>query len=404
MSKSRRLAWSLCAVGLALVALSLLLILLERSTAEEFPWQERVFSVVGFMGAPILGGLIASRRPENPIGWMWLAIGLGFSLASFAGNYAAYDLGILPAPRTVGTQVAGLGWTVAITIVPFLFLLFPTGRLPSRRWRFLAWTVIAAGTLALIVGPFRPGRSGFAPIENPFGLGGAVGEVIFILVQASVIMILVAVVLSVLSLVFRYRRAIGAERQQIKWFAYAAILFSSSIPLDLLGHALPGLWDALFETATLAGLYAAVGIAILRYRLYDIDRIINRTLVYAVLTAALILVYLGGVAATQSVFRLITEQQQQPQLAVVASTLVIAALFNPLRRRLQAFVDRRFYRKKYDAAMVLEAFSARLRDETDLDGLSTEMVSVLRATVRPAHASLWLRPSGGEPTWRGEEE
>ncbi len=394
MSKSRRLAWSLCAVGLALVALSLLLILLERSTAEEFPWQERVFSVVGFMGAPILGGLIASRRPENPIGWMWLAIGLGFGLSSFAVSYAAYGLGILPVPRTVGTLVAGLGWTVAITLIPFLFLLFPTGRLPSRRWRVLAWTVVAAGALALILGPFRPGRSGFAPVENPFGLGGAVGEVIFILVQASVIVILVAVVLSVLSLVFRYRRAIGAERQQIKWFAYAAILFSSSIPLDLLGHALPGLWDALFETATFAGLYAAVGIAILRHSLYDIDVIINRTLVYAVLTATLILVYLGGVAATQTAFRLLTGQEQQPQLAVVASTLVIVALFNPLRRRLQAFVDRRFYRKKYDAALVLEAFSARLRDETDFDTLSEDLTNVARETVQPEFVSLWLREKG----------
>jgi hypothetical protein len=376
-----------------LLALALLLILLERSAAEEFPWQAQAINVVGTIGAPVLGGLIASRRPENPMGWMWLGVGLGFALSSFGGSYATYALGpgSLPAPRTLGTLVAGVGWTVAFILVPLLLLLFPNGRLPSWRWRFLVWVVVAAGTLSLVLGPFTPGRSGFAPVENPFGIGGAAGTVIFVLVNAGVIVILVAVVPAALSLVFRYRRASGEERQQIKWFAYAAVVFGSLIPLDLLGLDEPLgdiLWNVL-NTAASLGLYAAVGVAILRYRLYDIDVLINRTLVYGTLTATLVAVYLGSVVVLQALFRTVTGQGSQ--LVIVASTLAIAALFTPLRRRVQAFIDRSFYRNKYDARKTLEAFSARLRDEVELDHLAHEFVTVVRQTMRPAHASLWLR-------------
>jgi hypothetical protein len=237
------------------------------------------------------------------------------------------------------------------------------------------------------------------------GVGGVVGEAIFFITAGGVFALLTAVVLSALSLVFRYRRAGGVERQQIKWFAFAAVLFGGSLVFSgFLGRDLPGVWDALFETVTFVGLYVAVGVAILRYRLYDIDILVNRTLVYGTLTALLAAVYFGGVATVQAIFRALTGQEHQPQLAVVVSTLVIAALFNPLRRRIQGFIDRRFYRRKYDAAKTLEAFSARLRDETDLDALSDELVSVVRETMHPAHVSLWLRPdptprgSGGEPS------
>jgi divalent metal cation (Fe/Co/Zn/Cd) transporter len=203
-----------------------------------------------------------------------------------------------------------------------------------------------------------------------------------------------SIILSALSLVVRFRRASGVERQQLKWFALAAALNGGLIVADqlrldrLLGDAL---WNLLAVT-TIAALYVAVGIAILRYRLYEIDIIINRTLVYGSLTALLAAVYFGGVTATQAIFGVLTGQEQQPQLAIVISTLVIAALFNPLRRRIQAFIDRRFYRKKYDAAKTLEAFSAKLRDETDLDALSDDLVGVVKETIQPAHVSLWLRP------------
>ena len=388
-----RLAWSLCALSLLLLTLSLVLILLEGSTAKEFPWQAQAINVLGTVGAPVLGGLVASRRPKNPIGWMWLGIGMGIALSSFAGSYATYAVGPgpLPAPRAVGTLVAGTGWIVAFTLVPLLLLLFPGGRLPSPRWKYVARAVVAAGALALILSPFVPGRSGFAPVENPFGVGGAAGVAIFVLTYASVLVVLVATVPSALSLVFRYRRASGVERQQIKWLAFAAVLFGSLIPLDLLGldEPLGDVFWSLLNNVTTVGIYAAVGVAILRHRLYDIDVIINRALVYGAITASLALVYLGSVVSLQALFRALTGGGTQ--LAIVASTLAIAALFNPVRRRIQAFIDRRFYRSKYDAAKILAAFSARLRDETDLDSLGEGLVGVIRETVRPEHASLWLQ-------------
>jgi hypothetical protein len=207
-------------------------------------------------------------------------------------------------------------------------------------------------------------------------------------------LIFAAIILSVLSLVVRYHRASGVERQQLKWFALAAVLIGGLIVGDLLSLDLllgAALWN-LLDTATLVGQYLAVGIAILRYRLYDIDVLINRTLVYGALTAMLALVYFGGVATTQAILRALSGQEEQPQLAVVVSTLVIAALFNPLRRYIQGFIDRRFYRTKYDAAKTLETFSAKLRDETDLDALSGDLVGVVRETMQPSHVSLWLRP------------
>ena len=297
----------------------------------------------------------------------------------------------MPAPRTVGNVVAGVGWTVAITSVPLLLLLFPTGGLPSRRWRFVAWAVVVAGAVALIVGPFMPSQDSFVPGENPLGVGGAMGEAITVFADGAVWVILIALVPSMLSLVLRYRRADGEERQQLKWFVYASVLWVAMFSVEFF-YEPPGAWDALFETVLGGGLYVAVGVAILKYRLYDIDVLINRTLVYGALTATLALIYFGGVATVQAILGALTGQEEQPQLAIVVSTLVIAALFNPLRRRIQAFIDRSFYRRKYDARKTLEAFSAKLRDETNLDALSDELLTVVRQTMQPSHISLWLHP------------
>jgi hypothetical protein len=392
------LAWSVCAVSLLVMAFSLLLTVLGWSTPLPrgwTPWRDQAISLVGFIGAPILGALIASRRPENRYGWLWLGLSLSFALVGLAEPYAAYALiaepGSLPAPRMVN-KVLGLGWLVLITFLPFVLLLFPSGRLPSRRWRLLGWVVLAVGAALLPLAFFGP-ESGQGPVKVPFAVGGAVGEVISAVVIGAVLIVFAAIILSAFSLVIRYRRASGVERQQLKWFALAAALGGGYIVADLLGmHRLLGdaLWN-LLDTATFAALYVAVGIAILRYRLYEIDLLINRTLVYGSLTALLAAVYFGGVTATQAIFGVLTGQEQQPQLAIVISTLVIAALFNPLRRRIQSFIDRRFYRSKYDAAKTLEAFSAKLRDETDLDALSDDLVGVVRETMQPAHVSLWLR-------------
>jgi hypothetical protein len=393
------LAWALCALCLALTALSLLVVFLGWSTPLPNgwpPWRDQVIETVGNIGAPILGWLIASRRPENPYGWLWLGVGLSFALGAFVQAYALYALvlepGSLPAPRTIVTLIAPAGFSVFIALVPFLFLLFPDGRLPSRRWRFLAWVVVAVGVLLVVFGPLHDsgkGGGGFAPVQDPISVGGAVEQAIVFLIFGGVIVLFAASVLSAISLVFRYRRAAGVERQQIKWVVYAAVLSSAYLVLNFF---ISGLLNTLFSTATGLALYAAIGIAILKYRLYDIDFIINRTLVYGSLTALLALVYFGGVTATQTLLRTITDQEQLPQLVVVVSTLVIAALFNPLRRRIQGFIDRRFYRKKYDARKTLEDFSVKLRDETDLEELRGDLVSVVKETMQPEHVSLWLRP------------
>jgi len=230
--------------------------------------------------------------------------------------------------------------------------------------------------------------------DNPDQVGGAISITAFVVVTV----IFIAILLSALSIVVRYRRAIGAERQQLKWFALAAILTG----VVIIGHLLfadvllPEAFLNLLDAASITVLYVAVGIAILRYRLYDIDVIVNRTLVYGSLTVMLVLVYVGSVGGLQYLLRALTGQESQ--LAVVASTLAIAALaiaalFNPLRRRVQAVVDRLFYRRKYDAAKTLEEFSTKLRDETDIDEVNSDLVRVVRSTMQPEHASLWLRPA-----------
>jgi hypothetical protein len=383
-----RLAWSLCAATLVILALSLLLILLGWSTPQgEIQWRNRAISLIGLIGAPILGGLIASRRPRNPYGWVWLGFGLGLTLQHLAASYAAYsrvmEPGSLVATRTI-SHVLGLGGPLALTFAPFLLLLFPTGRLPSQRWRPLAWIASVSGAMVLLLNLL---------FDSPDRVGGAITATTVVFVS----LIFVTIFLSALSLVVRYHRARGVERQQLKWVALAAVLTSmfTVAQLSWLDQMLSDVLWNLLETAQQIVLYAAVGVAILRYRLYDIDVVINRALVYLSLTATLLALYFGGIVVVQTTLRTLTGQEST--LAVVASTLVIAALFNPLRRRFQSFIDRRFYRRKYDARKTLEDFSAKLRDETNLDALNNELVSVIRETVQPAHVSLWLRP---DPTRR----
>jgi hypothetical protein len=395
-----RLAWALCALTLLVLAASLILILLGWSTRQGLtPWRDQAVSLVGIFGAPILGGLIASRRPRNAYGWVWLGFGLGLALAQLESSISAYarvvEPGTLVAPLAV-THVLGLGNQVALVLGPFLLLLFPTGRLPSRRWRPVAWiSALSGATIMLLVLLFG----------SPDEVGGAISFI----TMSVVFIIFATIAISALSLLVRYRRASGIERQQLKWVAFAAVLAASTLMAQqliwlaallndyLLGGELPTSnrsLENLRDAATNVCLYAGVGIAILRYRLYDIDIIINRTLVYGSLTVSLALVYFGGVATTQALFRALTDQGRLPQLAVVASTLAIAALFDPLRRRIQNLIDRRFYRRKYDAARTLEVFSAKLRDETDLDELRNDLVRAVRETVQPEHVSLWLRRTG----------
>jgi hypothetical protein len=411
---NRAAAWvarSVCALSLLILALSLVLIFLGWSTQmpEDWgSWQEQAITVVGFIGVPIVGGLIASHRPANSYGWLWLSLAMSFALMQFGQTYAAYALvaepGSLPGPRTIIT-VLGQGWVAAIVIVPFLFLLFPDGCLPTPGWRVVAWVIVLVGVPLLILAPFVSDEAGLAPVGNPFVIHGTAAEEISALIDPAITVIFAANVISVASLVFRYHGASGIQRQQIKWFTYAAALNGFLVAIDTLGLSdlllrYPfgdALWSVL-GTVAFTSLYAAVGIAILKYRLYDIDILINRTLVYGSLTITLVALYLVGIVVLQRLFVILTGQHST--LAVVASTLLIAALFSPLRRRIQAFIDRRFYRSKYNARKTLEAFSLALRNETDLETLRDDLVGAVMQTMQPAHVSLWLR---SETAQKGEQ-
>ena len=359
-----------------------------------------------FLAFPMVGALIASRRPKNPIGWICLAVGIFWMLITVSDAYGLYGLVVRPGSVPFPAAIGSLGewmWAPALGLLgTYLILLFPDGRLPSRRWRPLAWLSGAVIFLVSAGGAIEPGPvEGLPGVRNPFGLEEY--PWVWDATQGVILLLPVCILASAVSLVLRFLRSEGEEREQIKWLAFAALIlglgFSSFvIPGIIVPEATGGansLWENLLEdavTLSFAGVPVAIGFAVLKYRLYDIDVVINRTLVYGALTATLALIYFGGVAATESILRTLTGQAEQPQLAIVVSTLVIAALFNPLHRRIQAFIDRRFYRRKYDARKTLEAFSAKLRDETDLDTLNAELVGVIRETMQPAHVSLWLRP------------
>jgi hypothetical protein len=409
------LAWTTCALSLVLTGLSIGLLVVLNLFDPDVPvfryWTHLTAIAVAFS---TVGAIIASHRPKHPVGWLFCTIGLLVSVDHFCAEYATYALLAQPEALPAGEAAAWIRswmWIVSGGLGVFLVLVFPNGRLPSIRWRYVAWLNVFVIVLGSIAVAFSPGPvDALAPeIRNPLGidsLGIALGQAVVDLVEG--IQIVVALSAAVSPFV-RLRHAGFEERQQIKWFAYAATILTVGA---LLSSRVPEVWEVwwisrvgfAFYIAGIVGLPVAVGIAILRHHLYDINLIINRTLVYGSLTASLVLVYLGGVAATEAAFRALTGQVKQPQLAIVVSTIVIAALFNPLRRRIQAFIDRRFYRKKYDAAKTLEAFSAKLRDETDLDALSGDLIRVVRETMEPAHVSLWLRPDPSPRAGGGQEQ
>jgi hypothetical protein len=394
------LAWSLCLLCVALAGACLIFSLLNGHTLYEMVLTgipTTVILLTQMVSFSVVGALIASHRPENPIGWLFCAAALFYGIEIAGEEYAIYALLTNPGSLPLGAELAWLTdwiWAPGFGIIlVFLPLLFPDGHPPSRRWRGVGWLGgLSIGLICVLTSIVLWPERGPALLQLG-GFGGEVEEwrsaVSDWVLRLGGPMLLVAGLGAVISLFVRFRRARGDERQQIKWFASAAALTLAWI---IVAEQQSGEIVALSGLLVIASIPVATGIAILRYRLYDIDRIINRTLVYGVLTGILALVYFGGVATSEAIFRAVTGQEQQPQIAVVVSTLVIAALFTPLRRRIQRFIDRRFYRRKYDARKTLEAFSAKLRDETDLDALSDDLVGVVRETMRPEHVSLWLRP------------
>ena len=351
----------------------------------------------GAVTSAVVGAVVASRRSRNPVGWFFLGSSMSLTLAEFTSEYALYGLrtgpGSLPFAGAMAWPQSWL-WVpgVALSLI-FLPLYFPNGRLLSRRWRWVVRFAVLFCAYSTVVSAFLSERADSeAGIANPL-LVAAPGPVVRALEGIELVLLISAIVAAAASLVVRFRRSRGEERQQMKWLTFVAALMPVLIVLTSWFPEADYVAGVVF-----ASVPVVVGVAVLKYRLYDVDLIINRTLVYGALSVMLILVYLAGVATTQAVFRLLTGQEQQPQPAIVASTLVIAALFNPLRRRVQAFIDRRFYRNRYDAAKTLESFTARLRDETDIETLGENLVGVVRQTVQPAHARLWLRAQA-----RGEE-
>jgi hypothetical protein len=388
-------AWSMWAISFALTALSLLLLVLNFShpNVAIYPyWLENVLFAVGYS---TVGAVIASRSsPENIVGWLFCAIGLSFGVIHFSAEYAIYTLLAQPETLIGGEAAAWIlswGWVLAVGFIVFLALLFPDGRLPSRRWRWFAWLSLLLIFTGAVWGAFTPGAIlSLGQINNPLGVEGLPN--VWKLTQT---LMLTLTFVSAASLFMRLRQARGVERQQIKWFTYTGVVASSAALLTYtISEPLGALWlrwgGYVVMQIALIGMPISLGIAILRYRLYEIDLLINRTLVYGSLTATLVALYFSGIGVLQRVFVLLTGQQST--LAVVASTLLIAALFTPLRRAIQSFIDRRFYRRKYDARKTLEAFSSKLRDETDLEALNDNLVGVVRETMQPAHVSLWLRP------------
>jgi hypothetical protein len=376
----------LCAVALAVLVLAnwLRWLLRDQAPAGAMSWLEGTITALGFAGIPVVGAVIATRLPANPIGWLWCALGLAYAVGDFARplqeyvgwpEWAAWLLGIW-------SFVAFLGLLV------FVFLLFPTGRLPTYRWRWFARAAVAASLLLALAVPFihaPSGASGAGPWVQQGVTGRNVQRASEVLLYAMFGFVLAAMS----SLALRFRRAGPVERRQLTWFLYATAVNGALILLDSTLGVLPqNLIVVTVSAASFALLPVAVGVAVLRYRLFEIDRIVSRTVSYGLLTAGLVGLYLLVVALLRPLLEPLTGSSS---LAVAASTLAVAAVFNPARRRLQAAVDQRFDRARYDAAQAVDTFAARLRTQVDLDQITDSLCETVTATVAPGRVAVWLR-------------
>jgi hypothetical protein len=386
-----RLALAMTAASVALAIGAIVCLALSWGAPLPDAWGFRGDVIIHAVGFTAVGSVVALRRPANAIGWLLLSAGFISALGAFGLQYGVYAIVGRATPLPGGLFGAWLGswiWVLFITgIVPFVLLLFPDGRLLSPRWRWLGWVDVLAILVTAAFMAFRPGPLQLAAYANnpftelPMSLVtplGAIGIALAFPVMGG----------SCWSLVLRFRRSTGIEREQIKWLAFSAA------PLAVAGLASAVLPDKLGQVLfvfLLLSLPIAVGVAVLRYRLYDINVLINRTLVYGTLSATLIATYVAIVILVGAVLRPFTSGSE---LSVAVSTLATLALVQPLRRRIQDAVNRRFYRSRYDAVRTLDAFSARLRDEVDLDTVRADLIDAVHHTVQPAHASVWLR---GQP-------
>jgi len=391
---ARLSAWGLCSITMVIAVARLTLAIVDPASSDSSSGPNvpgggvpvAAFEAFLLIMMAVTGAVIASRQPRNAVGWIFCAIPLSLGLLILSAHaYWALALGDVT-PSRAALLVAWLGWVWVPAMIPALTLfplLFPTGRPLTPRWRPVVWLAVATLILNAFSEAFKPGRLDGYPVDNPFGGGNWINAV-----NAVGGLLMIATTLaSFTSLVLRFRRSHGIERQQLKWVTTATVLFLIMFLQPFTGTGNLSFTILLFGLLIVA---SGVAVAMLRYRLYDIDVVINRALVYGSLTAMLAAVYLGSVLLLQVVLDPFTGGSG---LAVAASTLGTAALFGPLRRRVQAVVDRRFFRRKYDAAQTLERFGARLRDEVDLDSLTSELRGVVAETVQPAHVTLWIRPT-----------
>ncbi len=392
----RFVSWIALPVAVVLILARTYLSILNRDVQGPGDLAVSVLLELVLLGFVTLGLLVAYRRPGNPVGWIIAGMGVAAVASGFAESYAVYALSTEPGSLPAGRTMAWLSTSIVIPVLfaapAMLFLLFPNGNLLGRRWRVVFWLVILTTCLTILGSALNPmmNDAPFKGVVNPLAVDSprALYETLSNIGWPGMA---ASLLLAALAMILRLRRSRGVERLQLKWIAAAAAVLPLASTAGVFsyyaGYETVG---GLLATVSFVPIVFAAGYAVLRYRLYDIDILINRTLVYGSLTVSLALVYFGGVAGLQRLLAPVAGQDGQ--LAIVASTLAIAALFNPLRRRFQAFIDRLFYRSKYDAAKTLEAFSMKLRDETDLIELNDSVVSVVRETMQPAHVSVWLRP------------
>jgi hypothetical protein len=405
--RARRLAWAFSGIVVLLYIVTAAARAINASlgagwTSDETGNLVFVLSTTLFL---VVGAIILAKQSRNPVGWILVAISFFWVVGGPLSEYARYGLttrpGSVPA-ADVAEAITAPGWVAPIVLTgTFLLLLFPDGRLPSRRWRWVArlsGLIIVTASVGILLQPGTMAGDGYPNVVNPLGVSAL--KPLLAVLQATLILIPICIVASAASLVGRYRRSRGIQRVQLKWLATgaaaAALIYGVTMVASLgtsWNQADTPTWVAALQfiaVPAFALIPIAMGFAISRYRLYDIDRIINRTLVYGVLTGVLAAVYVGLVLGLGAVARSVGGSARSP-VVVAASTLAAAGLFRSVRQRVQGFIDRRFYRRRYDAQRTLEAFSGRLRDEVDLDALETHLLGTVHETLEPANASLWLR-------------
>ena len=373
------LPWVLCAVALVLLTVSAWLSWLYPEPGEV--WLEGAVNALGFAGIAVVGALIASRLPDNVYGWLWLAAGVIFGLTDDARPF----LRLVDGPLWVAWLLGAAGFLSLLALLFFVFLLFPTGRLPSPRWRSIAAVVVALPILVYVAAALIPDPD-HPEVAAPWALQGSAGQTVSRLAEVGLVVMFLLVLVGILSTVQRFRRAGPVERRQLAWFMYAAVVNGVLLVLDTVGLLPNTLFFALVSAAGFLLLPAAVGIAVLRYRLYDIDRIVTRTVTYGLLTAGIFAVYVLLVTVPP----LLGLQKGTSDVVVAAVTLAAAAVVGRARHRLQAAVDRRFDRARYDAGRAVEAFAVRLRDQVDLDEITAGLRDTVSGTVAPTSIGVWL--------------